>query len=69
MEGNIRKLLPPCPVNLVSEPGVVRLKFRAVRQNLVGKLVKILDLCGEPGHCLSIVLHRDNVLYQGRNAS
>ena len=58
MEGNIRKLLPPCPVNLVSKPRVVRFQLRAIRQNLISKLVKILDLPGEPGNSFSIILHR-----------
>ena len=58
VEGNIRKLLPPCPVNLVSKPRVVRFQLRAIRQNLISKLVKILDLPGEPGNSFSIILHR-----------
>ena len=61
VEGNIRKLLPPCPVNLVSKPRVVRFQLRAIRQNLISKLVKILDLPGEPGNSFGIILHR--ILY------
>ena len=58
MEGNIRKLLPPYSVNLISKPRVVRIQLRAIRQNLISKLVKILDLPGEPGNSFSIILHR-----------
>ena len=58
MEGNIRKLLSPCPVSLVSKPRVVRIQLRAIRQNLISKLVKILDLPGEPWNCFGIILHR-----------
>ena len=65
MEGNIRKLLPPCPVNLISKPRVVRIQLRAIRQNLISKLVKILDLPGEPGNSLSIILYIIEKMYKG----
>ena len=55
-EGDVSKLLPPGPVHLVSEPWVVRIKLWSIRQDLVGKLVKVLDPPGEPGHSLCIVL-------------
>jgi len=56
VEGNISKLLPPGPVDKVSEPRVVRLQLRSIGQNLISKLVKLLDLPGKPWNCLCIVL-------------
>ena len=55
-ECNVRKLLPPCSVDRVSEARMVRVQLRSIGQDLVGKLIKILDLSREPRHSLLVVL-------------
>lgn len=43
VKGNVSKLLPPGPVDRVGKTRVVSIKLRSIGQDLVGKLVQILD--------------------------
>ena len=56
MEGDVSKLLPPCSVDRVSEARMVRVQLRSIGQDLVGKLIKILNLAREPRHSLLVIL-------------
>ena len=48
VERDISELLPPLPVDGISESRVVGVQLRSVRQDLVGELVQVLDRLGEP---------------------
>ena len=54
-EGDVSKFLPPFPVDRISEAGVVRVKLRSVGQNLIGKLVQVLNLPREPRNSFGVV--------------
>ena len=54
-EGDVSKFLSPFPVDRISEAGVVRVKLRSVGQNLIGKLVQVLNLPREPRNSFGVV--------------
>merc|ERR1712029_947017 len=56
-ECNISKLFASCSIDRICKSWMIRVQFRSIRQDLVGKLVKILDLSWEPWNCLWIVFN------------
>ena len=56
-ERDVSKFLSSFPVDRISKPRVIRVKLGSVRENLIGKLVQVLDLPGEPGHSFRVVFN------------
>ncbi len=53
---DVGKHLPPGAVVRVGKPGVVGVQLRPVGEDLVGEPVQVLDVLGEPGDALLVVL-------------
>ncbi len=49
VERDVGKVLPPLPIHLVGESGMIGVKFIAIAQDLIGKPIQVLDVPGKPG--------------------
>ena len=54
--GNVSKVLPSCSVHRIFKTRVIRIQFRSVAENLIGKSVQLLNGFGEPGHCVFLLV-------------
>lgn len=48
MKRDVSEFLSSCSVNGVREPRMIGIKFRAVRQDLIGKSIEVSNASGKP---------------------
>ena len=53
IEGDVGKLLAPCPVDGIGEARVIGIEFGAVGQDLIGEAIQIGNPPGKPGNRIS----------------